>query len=272
MSNRIDADVPPASVRRTAVQRDVDPDESTVCRHYGKLRRFGHDRGVGSNSTFHERTRSDAAKLLVHHCGDHELAVRERIGGEGGRGTHRRHPALHVRCPATINAAVQFHCVEWCVPHPLDADDVEMPIEHQGVRAGFADTSHDVRPSRRDLVKLDAETPCGEHVAQHMRYRALAGAAGNERRVARVRPYERAREAYGVSSFHSHAVRPCSSIVNETISPNSPSAARRSCPRSVRAMARTHPPPDAPVAFAPSPPARCTRSTIASMRGVGIEG
>ena len=130
MANRVDTNIPAAAVRRSPEHDDIDPHEPLVRRHDGEPGRLGDDRGVGAHAVGYEPTRSQTRVLFVDDGGDNDLAVDRRRGACGGR-AHRSDAGLHVRGATAVQAAVSLRGVPGRVHHPVHADDVDVPVEHQ---------------------------------------------------------------------------------------------------------------------------------------------
>ena len=164
VANRVDADVPLAAVRGSAMHDDVDPHEPLVRRHDREIRRLGHDRGIGAKTIRHDSARAHARVLLVDDSCENNLTIERattRGRGASRRRAHRRHARFHVRRAATIKSAVAHGRVPGCMRHSFDADDIDVAVEHQRATAGqrVADAGNDIRAARRCLTNVDAKAP-----------------------------------------------------------------------------------------------------------------
>ena len=173
-----------------------------------------------------QRARADAVVLLVGHGGDDDLAANRRLRGAPGAGAHRRDAALHVRRAAAVQPAVALFGVERSVNHSLDADDVEMSVEHQRASATRRpDARHEIRTADGRVLQLGDESPIVQHVAQEIRAFPLAGRTTRERRIARVDLHECARERARITGgnrrhlWWSYSWRSCPSSSASTSKP-----------------------------------------------------
>src|SRR5215510_7585531 len=91
VANRIHADLPAASVRCSAVCRDVNPHESEMSWHNRKSSWLRDNRRIGANAACNEITRPDTFIFFVHDCRDHDLDLRRLIDGARGGRAHRGH-------------------------------------------------------------------------------------------------------------------------------------------------------------------------------------
>ena len=74
---------------------------------------------------------ANAFKLLVHHGGDDQPAARKSLLARDPYGIdHRSDASLHVLRAASVHASVADHRLERSA-HPVHADRVDMPTEHQ---------------------------------------------------------------------------------------------------------------------------------------------
>jgi hypothetical protein len=194
MPDRVDADVVAAAVGGPPAKRRLGPHEAAMRRHHRQPRRLGHHRGVGPHAALEQRARAQALVLLVAHRGDDHLAGQIGAAGAHRRRAYRREARLHVRRSAAVDAAVALLGVERGVRHPVDADDVEMAVEHQRRPPAAADAGDDVRPAGRHLVHLHAKSRAAQHVGEQPRAGGLARRAGDQRRIAGVHAHEIARE------------------------------------------------------------------------------
>jgi hypothetical protein len=181
-------------VRRAALEHRVDPHETEMRRHDRQAGRLGDDRGIRAYSARHQRARAEALEFLVGDGGDNDLSVDAFIGGERRGRAHRRDPRLHVARAPSIYASVPLLRIERRMDHPVDADDVEMTVEHEATSAARANSRDHVRAPRRDLDHVDGKTPAAKNVGEGSSNGRFARAAGYERRISRVDSYELARE------------------------------------------------------------------------------
>ena len=146
-ADRVDADVVAAAVGGAAGDVDREPDEAAVRGHDRERRRFGDDGGVGADAGVEDGARAGARPLLVGDGADDDLAgelVLRRRRARRRRTSRRRRPSC--RRSRGRRAAVALGGVEGWVDHAVDADDVEVAVEHEGAAAaGAADAGDDVR-------------------------------------------------------------------------------------------------------------------------------
>ena len=137
-------------------------------------------------SARHSRTSASAPMLRYSSSTTAATTSRPRVqdwaSTAGGR-NHRRDPALHVLCAATVETAVVDRRLER-IGHALDADGIDVTAEHDG-RPSRLPVQHadDVRPARGRFLDGDVEAGVPHAVAHDLGDRGFAGRARDELRV-----------------------------------------------------------------------------------------
>ena len=128
-------------------------------------------------------------------------------------------PAFMSRRSAAVDPARRAPCASnGACDHSVDADDVEMPVEHQDSRhARASDARDDVRPSRRGVARRRRRSPRRAACRPARARQLLRRAARHERRIARVDAHQLARQRDARRRALRHRVAPSSSIVNGSI-------------------------------------------------------
>src|SRR5258706_6237351 len=163
VGDSVDSDVVAASVRCPSGHNDVHPDEATM---------GGADRqssGLSDNCRFRadpvgqQCAHAEAFVLLVDDGGDENLPAGIRLRAFRCSSAHRGNAALHVSRAAAVDTIAADLGGESIVDHSLDADDIQVAIEHQGGRVTGSNASDDVWPARSTFHQLDRESPIVEH-------------------------------------------------------------------------------------------------------------
>src|SRR5262249_38272453 len=99
-------------------------------------------------------------------------------------GAHCGDPGLHVARAAAVYAAVAHVAVERRMRHVVDADDVQVAVEHQASSVAAADACNEIRTPGNGVAQLRLETPAAQDLGQRARNRGLARTTRYERRIA----------------------------------------------------------------------------------------
>src|SRR6266550_6546608 len=166
MRDRINSNVVAASMRRSSPKRDIDPDEAAMGRADREPSWLGDDGSVGADSGGKQRAHAQALVLLVDDSSDEDLSPGIRRRSFHRRGAYGRDAAFHVGRAAAIDAIAPNFGAEWLVHHALDADDVEMAVQHEGRRIRWTDAGDDVWPSRDAVDQLHRKSPVVENRRQ----------------------------------------------------------------------------------------------------------
>src|SRR4051812_18680751 len=162
VGNGIDADIITATVRGTPGKGDFDPREPTVGRTNCETCRLGYDDRVRRDSVLEECPGAEAFVFLVDHGGHHNPVVAVRLHCQKSRGAHRGDAALHVSGTATVKPIAPQLRIEGVVRHALDADYIEVAVEHESRRVDRAEAGNDVGPTRPAIEQSDVEAPIVE--------------------------------------------------------------------------------------------------------------
>ena len=121
-----------------------------------------------------------------------------------GGGAHRRDAAFHVGGAATIDAIAADLGAERLVDHSLDADDIEVSVEHESGRVARPQASDDVGPSGNAFHQLDGETPVIEHRREDTSAITLARRVRSEGGISRIDLYQCAGERDCIAARDGH--------------------------------------------------------------------
>jgi len=155
----VDSNVVSAAVGGATGELDIDPDEAAMRGTNGEARRLGDDGGVRAHATGDEGPHAEALPFFVDHGGDNDSSFRVGRRAECGGRAHCGNATFHVRRSAAVNQIAAELGIEGRVDHSLDADDIEVAIEHQRRRAGGADRRDDVRSPGNRVLQMNLEAP-----------------------------------------------------------------------------------------------------------------
>ena len=187
-----------APVSDAPLDGHLDPREPLVGDGDRQAGRLGHHRRVRVPRT-HQRLGPEAGAFFVDHRRHDQAAGRQAAGRRElpRRVDHRGQAALGVLRAPSVQPSVPLHRIER-PGHPLDADRIQVPAEHEGA-AGPPALEHtdDVRPPGGDLLPRDVE-PGRAHRGRHgVRDRPLATRSRHQVRVDRVDRDEIAEQSGG---------------------------------------------------------------------------
>jgi hypothetical protein len=95
---------------------------------------------------------------------------------------------------------------EWLVNHSLDADYIEVTIEHEGRGIDLSDASNDVGSARGANDQLNGKAPIVEHSGEDASAITLARRVRSEGGISRVDSYQSAGERDCVAARYDHGL------------------------------------------------------------------
>src|SRR5438093_10767294 len=128
--NRVNSQIIAAPVCRSTSKSAINPNEAAMSRADRKACRLGDDGSVRNDASGEHGAHAEALVLLIDDGGDDNLACGIGRNAFHSGGAHSGHSAFHVGGAATVDSIAPNFGGERLVDHSLDADDVEMAIEH----------------------------------------------------------------------------------------------------------------------------------------------
>jgi len=200
----VDAHIVAAAVGGSASQLHIEPGESSVGGADGEPGRLGDDCLFRANSPSEQGAHAEALVLFVDDRGDEYLPLRFPAGAGCGCGAHRGQAALHVRRAAAVDPPAAEIGGERLVDHSLDADYIQVPVEHERRRVAWSHARNDVWTARSAIDEFNGKAPIVEQRSERASAITLARRVRSEGGISRVDLYQRAGECDRVATRYDH--------------------------------------------------------------------